>query len=512
MKCLRRLSSPRLCGWLALVLSMGGFLAAAWVTWNIFEAVPHVEDELAYVWQANLLTDGRLSLPSPKHAGSFVVPFVVDHQGLRFGKYPPGWPAVLSLGISLGLRAWVNPLLAGLSVWLTYHLGKRLFNPGVGLLAAALTLTSPFFLLNSGSLLSNPLALALSAGFAWAWLAAFGPKPYHRPWLPTLAASLLLLALQLTRPMTALAVVLPFCIHGLVRLRRGYPAERRRLLLLVFFGLVGVGLHLLRQSLLTSDPLLNPYSLWWPYDRVGFGRGISPAESGYTLKKALSNLCLGLFAGSADLFGWVVFSFLFLPFGVWAARRNAPALLVGGIFPSLVLGYLTYWYGASLFGPRYYYESLFSLVIFSAAGIAWLGGWRLGNDLPPASTTGWRKLRPLLVTWLVGILVGLNLCAYTPQRLAGMVNLYGISAADQQPFRQPEVQALAPALIIVGTDIWEEYGALLDLQSPDLASPLIFAWSPNARRAALLASSFPERSVYYYYPDQPFCLYTAPLP
>jgi hypothetical protein len=509
----RWLASPRLCGWLVLALSLGGFLAAAWVTWHIYDAVPHLEDELAYVWQANLLSDGRLSLPSPEYTESFLVPFVVDYDGMRFGKYPPGWPALLSLGISLGLRAWVNPLLAGLGVWLTYRLGKRLFNPGVGLLAAALTVTSPFFLLNSGSLLSHPLGLVLTAGFAWAWLGAFGVNPSRRPWLPTLAAGLLLLAMQLTRPLTALAVALPFCIHGLLRLRRGDPAERRRLLAVMLAGLFGVGLYLLWQYTLTGNPLLNPYTLWWPYDRVGFGVGIGVTETGHTIRNALSILRLNFLAGSADLFGWGLFSFLFLPFGLWAARRNASALLLGGIFPSLVLVYLAYWIGAALYGPRYYYEGLFSLTIFSAVGIAWLAGWPLGNDQAPRPAVGWRKLRPLLVTWLVGVLVGISLSLYTPLRLGGMVDLYGISAADQQPFHQPEVQALAPALIIVNVEPWMEYGALLDLQSPDLTSPLIFAWTTDAQRDTFLASLFPDRNVYYYYPErQPFELHHAPLP
>jgi 4-amino-4-deoxy-L-arabinose transferase-like glycosyltransferase len=513
MKLFRRLPPLRLCDLLALLLSVVGFLAAAWVTWHIYDAVPHIEDEIAYIWQANLLTDGRLSLPSPEYTESFLVPFVVDHDGLRFGKYPPGWPAVLAFGIFLGLRAWVNPLLAGLGVWLTYRLGRRVFNPGVGLLAAALTVTSPFFLLNSGSLLSHPLGLVLAAGFAWAWLAAFGSNPSRLPWLPTLAAGLLLIALQLTRPSTALAVALPFCVHGLVRLLKGNWEQRRRLLSVALAGLVGVGLYLLWQYLLTGDPLLNPYTLWWPYDKVGFGAGFGAMEGGHTIKYALMNLRLNLFAGSVDLFGWGPFSWLFLPFGVLAARRNFSALLLGSVFLSLVLVYMAYWIGAAVYGPRYYYEGLFSLTIFSAAGIAWLAGWPLGSENTPRAVIGWRKLRPLLVTWLVGVLVMINLTLYTPIRLGGMVNLNGISAADQQPFRQPEVQALTPALVIVNANPWMEYGALLDLENPDLSSPLIFAWTTNPQREAVLTRLFPERNVYYYYPDrQPFELLRAPLP
>ena len=513
MKANLRRCSPRLCDWLAIALSVAGILAAAWVTRNIYQAIPHLEDEIAYAWQADLLAEGKLSMPSPSYPHSFLVPFVVDHDGLRFSKYPPGWPAVLAAGVLLGLRAWVNPLLAGLGVWLTYRLGRRLFNAGVGLLAAALTVTSPFFLLNSGSLLSHPLGLALTAGFTWAWLAAFGPQPARRPWLPTLAGAALLVALMLTRPVTALAVTLPFVLHGQVLWLRGSAGQRYRLLVITLTGLAGIGLYLVWQNSLTGDPWLNPYTLWWPYDRIGFGPGVGATEAGHTLGRALDNLGQAFWAGSYDLFGWGSFSWLFLPFGLWAARRNFSALLSGSVFLSLVAVYMTYWVGATLYGPRYYYESLFSLTILSAAGIFWLAGWLRGPGRLLQPAAGWRKLRPLLVVWLAGVLIGINLTLYTPIRLHGMTDLFGISAADQQPFLQPEVQALAPALVIVHTDLWMEYGALLDLQDPDLTTPLIFSWAVNPETDRQLAAAYPARDVYHYYPArQPFRLYPQPQP
>ena len=112
----------------ALFLALAGFLASALVTQRIFEAIPHIEDEIAYVWQAKALAEGHLTVASPSQTKSLLVPFIVDYQGERFGKYPPGWPVLLSLAIELKVRAWVNPLMAGLGVWLTYLLGKRAFN------------------------------------------------------------------------------------------------------------------------------------------------------------------------------------------------------------------------------------------------------------------------------------------------------------------------------------------------------------------------------------------------
>jgi hypothetical protein len=232
---------------------------------------------------------------------------------------------------------------------------------------------------------------------------------------------------------------------------------------------------------------------------------------GHSLKLAWANTRNGLSMGMYDLFGWASFSLIFLPFGAWAARRNPKALLLGSVIISTVLLYMTYWIGATLFGPRYYYESLFSLTVFSAAGIAWLAGWpfRLGETF--LHHKSWRKLRPLFITLLLGVLVGINLTLYLPVRLGGMIGLYNIERADQEPFLTPAAQSLTPALVIVHTPRWMEYGALLDLEDPELTTPFIFAWSASPSVDATLANDFPGRTVYHYYPGRPFQLYKEPL-
>jgi asparagine N-glycosylation enzyme membrane subunit Stt3 len=130
----------------------------------------------------------------------------------------------LAIAIRLGARAWINPLLAGLGVWLIYLLGKRIFSDFVGLLAAGLTVASPFFLMNSGSLLSHPCGLVLSSLFALGWLESFwggkadekseGNTPVRKQWAYVIISAVALGVLVLTRPMTALAVALPLLSMG----------------------------------------------------------------------------------------------------------------------------------------------------------------------------------------------------------------------------------------------------------------------------------------------------------
>lgn len=496
---------------LAFCLSLSGVFIAHWVTLHIFEAVPHIEDEMAYVWQAKVMARGKLSLPSPPQEKAFLVPFVVDYQGQRFGKYPPGWPAMLSLGIRLGVRAWVNPVLAGLSVWLIYRLGQRLFGRAVALLAMLLTLSSPFFWMNSGSLLSHPLGLFLTLAFGLAWLDLFQEAGERRGLalvLPWGVGALSLGLLALTRPLTAVGVALPFILHALWLFWRGNRGVRCRLISFALLVAALSCLLFLWQYAVSGDALLNPYTLWWKYDKVGFGPGYGRAEGGHNLHQAWVNLKYSLLFGRHDLFGWGAYSWVFMPFGLVAViwKRQWKALPVLLLLPALLFVYLFYWIGSALFGPRYYFEGLASAVLLSAVGFAWLAGLPLLPQESYLSQRGWRRARRLGATALLALAVAANLLFYTPLRLGGMIGLYGVTAERLHPFFSEQAQALTPALVIVHPDHWTEYGALLELSSPFLDSPFLVVRSMGSESDQALADAFPQRNVVHYYPKDPYRL------
>jgi hypothetical protein len=219
-------------------------------------------------------------------------------------------------------------------------------------------------------------------------------------------------------------------------------------------------------------------------------------------------------AGYSDLFGWGRFSWIFLPLGILAVllRRNWRGLPVAAVFPSLVIFYMAYWVGAWIFGPRYYFEGLFSLTLLSGAGIALLAGWPIQPDEPWPTYQGWKRFRPLIISAIVVILVIGNLYFYTPARLIILRGLHGMEKSDLNPFFTEQAQELVPALIIVHPKNWMEYGVLLDLQSPDLDSPFIFIFSRNPQADDSLRTEFPERGFYHYYPQDPYVLYKSPKP
>ncbi len=495
---------------LALLLAIVTLAAVFLVTNQVFEGLPHLEDEYAYIWQAQTISRGDLTVPSPVSPNTFMVPFVVDYEGLRFGKYPPGWPAALSLGVRLGVRDWVNPFFAALCVWFTYRLVKRLLNEKAGLLAAFLTLVSPFFLVNGGSLLSHTWSYFLTLAFILSWLDVADKNSRLPAWLPVTTGGLTLGLLALTRPLTAVGVALPFFIHGIILLVRGPGRIRRRVLGLGLITGLLAGMILLWQYAVTGNPLLNPYTLWWPYDRLGFGPGVGLQPGGNNLYWAFNNASNSMRVGASDLFGWPMLSWLFMPFGLWALRRNRSALLVSSVLVSLLVVYLLYWIGSWVFGPRYYFEGMISAILLTVAGVQWLAGG-LKSASPPRKQRTFSTIRFGLVMVVFFLLIGGNLRFYLPQRLSSLTQLYGVSRQQLAPFARPEVQALAPALIVVvQQQQWREYGTLLELSNPYLDSPFIFNYYRGADSNQAVIDAFPERAVYYYYADEPYKLYINP--
>ena len=488
----------------ALLLSLIAFFASYLVADKVFERMPHIEDEMAYVWQAQVLAQGKVMLPSPLDAKSFLVPFVVDYHGQRFGKYPLGWPLVLSFGVLLHARDWVNPLLAGMGIWLTYLLGKKIFDERVALLSAVLMATSPFFLMNSGSLLSHPWSLFLSLAFVLAWFDSFDSRNKLPAWLTVSVAGLSLGVLAMTRPLTAVGIGFPFFIHGLILLIRGDKSTRIKILTIGLLAAFVAALVPLWQFAVTGDPMLNPYTLWWPYDKIGFGPGVGRQTGGNNLHWVLSSLQVSFTAGAKDFFGWGNFSFALLPFGLIALKRNWRSWLVASVFVSVVLAYTAYWIGADLYGPRYYYESFYSITLVCAAGFFWLA-------------EGINKLRRIrkwtkISAAILGIfLAGYNLVVYLPARFKSMTALYGIQSSMLKPFETQQAQELAPALIIVHPQkTWAEYGGLLELENANLNSPLIFALSYGPVLDGALARDYSDRNIYHYYADQPEKFYLSP--
>jgi 4-amino-4-deoxy-L-arabinose transferase-like glycosyltransferase len=494
---------------LALSLALAGAAASAFVSASIYERIPHLEDEIAFLWEASVMAEGAIALPSPEHAQSFPVPFVIDFEGLRFAKYPPGWPAALSLGVRVGAPWMVNALLSGVSLWLVFRLGSKLVSPSVGVLAALLTLISPMFIMLAGTLLSHMLSLFLTLSFTLSWIEITlheGPKGSAPKWILVLTAGLSLGLLALTRPLTAVGVGLPFGMHGLWLLLRGKRIVRQQvgkqqvvpqhILLVGAIALILGALLPYWQAAQTGDPTRNLYTLWWEYDRVGFGAGIGLAEGGHTPLRGIGKTLADLSVAPLDLIG---LSWIFLPFGIRPLREREGGSPVLFVIVGLILAYVLYWVGTRLFGPRYYFEALPSLAIASAVGVRAMGGWLSTKGFTPRNQI-WGTSALLLA------LVLINGFIYLPPRLGKMTDLYDISRERMRPL---ENRGLEGGLLIVHPSYWTDYGTLLMLSPPFKEDGFQLAISLGAEIDIEIATQA-DGGVYHYYPDEPTRLYEDP--
>jgi hypothetical protein len=92
-----------------------------------------------------------------------------DFDGIPTAKWSPGYPmllgtAYLAFGKHLIVGKLLNALLATLSGWFCYELGRRLFRPGVGLVGAALLALLPGDIFYSALLLSETAFATLFTG------------------------------------------------------------------------------------------------------------------------------------------------------------------------------------------------------------------------------------------------------------------------------------------------------------------------------------------------------------
>jgi hypothetical protein len=99
-------------------------LEALFVYFVLTQRYPISGDDYSYMYQAKLFASGKLYAEDPLYDPALPLYDCVetyclkDDQGHRFSKYPPGWPALLAVGVKLRVPWLVDPLLGALLVFL----------------------------------------------------------------------------------------------------------------------------------------------------------------------------------------------------------------------------------------------------------------------------------------------------------------------------------------------------------------------------------------------------------
>jgi hypothetical protein len=366
-----------------LVFPLAGFLGDA----------TYSGDESAYIFQAQLFAQGKLTAEAPGAGPVAASSLLADsavrqkvfryqhhltYQGRWFGKYPPGWSAVLAPAMLLHLERLVNPL-AGLAIlWVTWRIGLLLFNAMVAELALLLLVASPFFTLSCVDYLSHAFAGLLLIVALYCLLLAWRrnlPEPSAHPfprypagwYLAGMMLSLFLLCL--VRPYVAAwtGTILGIGALWVMRFRA------KDSLLLISVG--GVTAALAVFLLLAFNKLLT--GAYWPYTYALYTGTAGIAEVAFSPSQLWVNLTT-LTATSLGETVLASFPFVFplAAFAVWRDRRRSKiVLLLAALVASLIVAYLGQNHSSfSLTGERYYFETFSIVAILAAWG--WVLLWR----------------------------------------------------------------------------------------------------------------------------------------
>jgi pentatricopeptide repeat protein len=349
------------------------FLFCSLFSFFIFEHIPHVNDEIAYLFQAKIFKSGRLYAPSPPCREYFDFPHVINN-GRWYSIYPPGFPFLLMLGLIFGVPWLVNPLLASLSIIMFYFLGKEIYDHKTGLLASLLGSVSIWFLLMSSTMMSHTSSMFFNALFL-----LFLFRSLKNPSLTNglLAGASLGIAF-LIRPYNAILFAIPFIIYYSVLIFRNLKSRIKNVLALALTSLTFVCLLFLYNSLTNGNPLLmghivrygNSYS-------VIFGRPAT-LDFNYTPLFAATQLGDNLKALNSNLFGWPLSSFLALVPLFWLTRIKSidrkKDLLLASSIAFFFIGFYFFWGAFVFIGARMFFDCLPLFFLLSARGLSELPG------------------------------------------------------------------------------------------------------------------------------------------
>ena len=454
----------------ALVICYFTLAAGVVVNKTVFERLPHLEDEFAYLYQAKIFAGGHTYVVRNEPVKVFWQPFVIQPEtspdGIqkRFGKYTPGWPLLLAIAVLFNAPWLMGPVLGTLNVAIVYRLGREIFDEGVGLTSALLLAISPMALLLNATLMSHVPAMFLGEVFVYAYwrLTRHGKGRYRWAILGGLALGLMIS----TRPLSAAAIGVPVILHALSRLldvlNKDFPrrvlAMLRPLLVLSLFVIPTAGLWPLFNHIWTGDWRTNTYTLLWSYDRPGFGPGYGLNPGGHSIEYGWRNARADMEWYLRDLFGFTMrddiakylkdnlgwgagngISWILVIAGLFAGRKREWLWLFAELFVAVFIAQLTYWIGSVVHGGaayslRYWYEGTFGVCLVAGYGavalvravrpaykapltgravrISYLNGIQ-GNESVPVNTSTRNTaqgLRRLWYTLWPGYLILLAIC------------------------------------------------------------------------------------------------------
>ncbi|MBI5375571.1 MAG: glycosyltransferase family 39 protein [Candidatus Schekmanbacteria bacterium] len=338
------------------------------IFFKVLGGIPHVQDEIAYLFQAKIFASGRLFTDAPPVQKFFDYEFIIIDGVKWYGKYFFGFPLLLAIGLLLKTPWIVNPLLGAGAVFLFYQILKKFLGEEcLSSYMLVLPLFSPFILFINASYLSHTSSLFFLTLFIYLFFKAIEK---HSIVLSMLCGLSLGFAYNI-RPLTAVTFTSPFLVYGTYLLFRKKIKITQVIIFSIAVILLMVG-YFSYNYMLTDDIFLTPFNKYCPTDHLGFGKDIGLpylSEYGHDFADGWQNTRDNLRELSSDLLGFPKISFLLVivPFLIGGTTLFEKFFL--GAFVINIAGYFCYYFNGIAYGPRYYFETVFFLLFLFLKGL-----------------------------------------------------------------------------------------------------------------------------------------------
>ena len=478
----------------AVLAALWVFAACGFLAYFVYQNHPHVPDEVVYLYHARYFAQGMMSMPLPPVPDAFNLDLMTYEATRWYSPVPPGWPAVLSVGVWLGAPWLVNPALNAIAVLLTYVLLRDVYNRRFARFALLLLCSSPWFVFMGMNFMTHALSLVctLAAAIAVARLRKQGSIAWVIP------GGIAIGIMAMIRPLEGLTVAV---LLGLWTLG-AFPWRARNLGAATGLAIVSMAtgaLTLPYNQQLAGDPTTFPLMAYTDSmygagtNALGFGAnrglgwpGLDPFP-GHGIIDVLVNGNLNAYMVNIDLLGWSTGSLLALLLLLLPGRlKQADRWML--IATAAVIGvHSFYWFsGGPDFGARYWYLIIIPVIALAAHGV-----FRLAEHLQ-AQTRGDAETRVLAGAL---VLMAATLITFMPWRAMDKYYHYRNMRPDVRELAAD--RAFGRSIVLVRGKRHPDYASAgfynpLNLQS----NAPVYIWDrePAITRSALQA--FRDRNVW----------------
>jgi hypothetical protein len=327
------------------------FLASLFVAFKTLETFANSSDEYAYLFQAKAMGEGRLVEQGYSSPEFFYFNHIAQKGDIRVGRFPPGWPLILSIAYVAGISpALVNPILGLLTLLIFYQFARRYYTYQVSILSLAILALSSFFIFNSASYFSHVSCALFSIGFVFALYRYLDNLRIGY----ALLCGLMLGMIAITRYYTAALMFMPFVLFLF------YKFKLKAIPVFIWIGLGTLPCiaFLFWYNYKITGNALVPVTIWaYDDEALGFVRG-------HTIIKGMEHIV----RWTALLMYWSSPAMLILYIAALLKKVRTHAGRTSNpedyFYLILMVGYFFYYQiGGNQYGPRFFFEAFPFLVL-----------------------------------------------------------------------------------------------------------------------------------------------------